>query len=153
MRRCRIRSTLRWTHGALAGWRWEKTRAKNCLTPSLSANIGTSNLPVPELKRLCSNVALRARFVIEFCLTKSCAPAFNINDVSRAIRLRRDSEKHCRVARAFAHGRVVRLVANPLHSAAGDFDATHGRARAIYVGGSRSRPRRSGFWRDVRRDF
>src|SRR5438309_4503193 len=96
MRRCRMRSTRRWTHGALAEWRWEKTRAKNCRTPPLSANIGMSNLPVPELKRLCSNATLRARFVIEFYRTKTCAPAFNVDDVSSAIRLRRDSEKHCR---------------------------------------------------------
>jgi proteasome alpha subunit len=115
--------------------------------------VGMSNLPVPELKRLCSSATARARFVIEFCRTRTCAPASKGSDVSRAIRLRGDNEKHCRVARAFAHGRIVRLVANPFHSAPGNFDATHGCARAIYPGCSRPWPRRPGFWRRVRRDF
>src|SRR5436309_15706858 len=103
MRRCRMRSTRRWTHGALAEWRWEKTRAKNFRTPPLSANIGMSNLPVPELKRLYLNATLRARIVIEIYRTKSCTPAFNFDEVSSATRLRWDNEKHCPVARTFAH--------------------------------------------------
>src|SRR5258708_33220301 len=105
--------------------------AKNGRSPPLSANIGTSNLPAPELKRLCSNATRRAQWVIESCRTKSCARAFNIDDVARAIRLRRGSEEHCRVARPLTHGRVVRLVVIPFYSPASDFGATPGRPRAI----------------------
>src|SRR5439155_16339953 len=149
MPRCRMRSVSRWMHGVSAGWQWEKTRTRNCRSATLFANTEKRSWPRLEWKRPCWSATGKALFVIELWQTKKCGRLFKSNDVSRAIRLWRGNEEHCRVVGTFADGRVVRLVANPFHPAAGDSDATHGRARAIYAGCPRSWPRWPGFWRHV----
>src|SRR6266849_6142408 len=132
MRRCRMRSMWRSMRGALAEWRWEKMRPRNCRNATRFGNIEMSSWPTLEWKRPCWSATGKALFVIELWQTKKCGRLFKSNDVSRAIRLWRGNEEHCRVVGTFADGRVVRLVANPFHPAAGDSDATHGRARAIF---------------------
>src|SRR5438876_7917876 len=139
--------------GALAGWRWEKTRARNCRNATPFGNIEMSSWPTVELKRPFSSATARARFDIELWRTKNCVPVFKGSDVSRAIRLWRGNEEHCRVVGTFADGRVVRLVASPFHSTAGNLVASHCGAGAVHAGCSRPWPRRPGFRSDVRRDL
>src|SRR5207237_1510489 len=112
----RMRSMWHWMRGALAGWRLAKMRRRSCPILPLSENIGTSNLRLVELKRPCSSATARARLVIELWRTKNCIPVFKGNDVSRAIRFRRDNQKRCRVVGAFIDGGVVYLVASAFHT-------------------------------------
>src|SRR5256885_14704168 len=112
MRRCRMPSMWHSMLGALAGWRWEKTRARNCRNATPFGNIEMSSWPTVELKRPFSSATARARFDIELWRTKNCVPVFKGSDVSRAIRLWRGNEEHLRVVGAFADGGVVRLVAS-----------------------------------------
>src|ERR1700719_4462283 len=153
MRRCRMRSMWHSMRGALAEWRWEKRRPRNCRNATPFANIEMNSWPRPEWKRPCSSATAKARFVIELCPTKNCVPVFKGNDVSRSIQFPRDNKKYCRVARAYADGGVVHLVADPFHSTVGNFNRPECGPGAIHVGGSRSRPWRSGFRSDVRRNL
>src|SRR4029077_2859833 len=153
MRRCRMRSMWRSMHGALAEWQWEKMRPRNCRNATRLGNIEMSSWPTLEWKRPCWSATGKALFVIELWQTKKCGRLFKSNDVSRAIRLWRGNEEYCRVVGTFADGRVVRLVASPFHSPAGNFVAANCRAGTIHPGCSRSGPRRPGFRSNVRRDL
>src|SRR5437773_4765864 len=126
--------------GPPAKWRSARLRSRNCLSVTRFGNIETNSSPIPGSKRPCSNATGRARSVTGLWLKKNFARTCKGKNGCRAIRFRRDNEKHCRVAGADADDRVLRLVADTLDSAARGVDAADGSGRAVYFGGSRSWP-------------